>query len=90
MSLKVVRVAYYVVFALSALFFSYELAWSLRSGKAPDKSLIMGSVLLVGAVTYGITKADKPYLIRSMSLRMVAFVSGTLGFILLMRIFYLS
>jgi undecaprenyl pyrophosphate phosphatase UppP len=90
MSLKIVRVAYYIVFSLSALFFAYELAWSFRSGMAPNKSFIMGCVLLVGATVYGIAKTDKQYLIRSMPLRMVGFVSGTVGFVLLMRTFYLS
>lgn len=90
MSLKVVRVAYYIVFALSAVFFSYDLAWSFRSGMAPNKSFIMGCVLLVGAMAYGIAKTDKQYLISSMPLRMVGFVSSALGFVLLMRTFYLS
>ena len=88
--MKIARVAYYTVLALSALFFAYELAWSFRTGKAPDKPLVEGGVMVVGATAYGIMKADKQYLIGSMPLRMFGCVSAALSFILLMRTFYLS
>ena len=81
MQIKIIRVAYYFVLFVAAVFFGINLLYSFTRHTAMDSALIKSTAVVVLFTGVYITTADKKYLISSIPLRIILFFSSILGLI---------
>lgn len=90
MPLKLMRSLYYVFLSVAGAFFIANL-YSIAFGKIThDDNLVKSTALLVMFLILYISKVDKDYLIKSIPLRIVMFISSLSGLVLLSMILNLG
>ena len=76
------RIAYFVFFTISSLFFVTQLLVS-PGARLADDGLIKSTALLVIVLVFYISQSDKPYLVKSTPLRLIIGVTGLLGMVVM-------
>ena len=77
--MSLARSGYFLAFGSLSIFFIYHLIIGRTFSQTIDKEMTKSLLFAVGCLTLFITKTDKPYLIRSIPLRMMMGTSAALG-----------